>query len=94
MLTERQKQIVAKIASDEESGKHLLRDDWGWVHVGIKKDEYYTYKERITSNIKNFNFLDVFNNGYDKKTFELILYYMMCSDYNFCEDIKQLIKDE
>lgn len=92
MLTERQKQIIAKIVSDEETGKHLIRSDFGWVRLGIKKEDYNAYKERIHNNIKNFNLLDVFNNGYDKETFEMMIYYMTCSDYNFYNDLKKLIE--
>jgi len=91
MLTNEQKHIISQIVSDEESGNHLLRTPEDWEKLNIPKDIYDLYKVRINEGLNHYSLLNIFSNKYEYETFEILLYYMMCSDYDFNNNIKQFI---
>lgn len=51
-LSDKEKQILSQIATDQETGRHLLRTDKEWEAIGISKNEYNeVFMELLKANV-------------------------------------------
>lgn len=92
-LSEKDEQILAQIASDIESGRHLLRTEEGWKAIGIDKVEYNKmFYDLIYANV----YFDWASSDWDE-TIErqamMLLFVKSHMNYEFNELLKSLCQE-
>lgn len=93
-LSTKDEQILAQIASDIESGRHLLRTEEGWKALGIGKDEYNkVFFDLIYANV----YFDWVGSDWDE-TIErqamMLLFVKSHLNYEFNELLKSICQEK
>ena len=87
-LTKRERQILSQIASDVESGRHLLRTDDGWKSIGITKKEYNELFFKLMQANVYFDWVSSDWNEEIEKQALMLLYIKSCFNSEFNELLK------
>jgi hypothetical protein len=80
-LTDHEKHLISQMASDSQTGRHLLRDEDGWKELGINKREYFALSEQIGRFARDFSFIT--HDGTTRTEREMLLYFKCCLDKEF-----------
>ena len=87
-LTKREREILSQIASDVESGNHLLRTDDGWKAIGITKKEYNDVFFKLMQANVYFDWVSSDWNEEIEKQALMLLYIKSCFNSEFHELLK------
>lgn len=88
MLTTEEKNIISLIATDLETGRHLIRQTSEWKKVlkscgnGLKKDDYDKMTTELKSAIDKFDWLSN-KDETNAREKEILIHFKSSQDYDF-----------
>ena len=96
MLTEEEKNIISLIATDLESGRHLLRQKSEWKKVlkscgdNLKKEDYAKITKELMAAMENFDWLSD-NDSSSPREKEILIHFKSSQDYDFYMGVRNSI---
>ena len=81
-LTEKERIILAQIASDMQSGRHLLRDEKWWENKPYTKYEYERAWDDLMLSIRAFSWYET-NDFATRRNLEFLICFKSYSNYDF-----------
>ena len=96
MLTNEEKNIISLIATDLETGRHLLRQKSEWKKAlkicgdNIKKDDYDKMTKELRAAMENFDWLSDKDNSSPREK-EILIHFKSCQDYDFYMGVRNNI---
>ena len=96
MLTSEERKIVMLIASDLETGRHLLRQKSDWKKVlktcgdNIKKSDYDKLVEELDNAIEHFHWHSDKDESTPREK-EILVHFKSCQDYDFYFAIRKSV---
>lgn len=98
MLTSEEKNIISLIATDLETGRHLLRQKSEWKKVlkicgdNIKKDDYDKMTKELRAAMENFDWLSDKDNSSPREK-EILIHFKSCQDYDFYMGVRNVCEN-
>ena len=90
VLSDKEKQILSQIVTDQETGRHLLRTDKEWEAIGISKDEYNeVFMELLRANVYFDWVCSDWNENVEKQA-RMLLFVKSCMNPEFDDLLKTI----